>query len=202
MTVQFPERELEDAANPMDPSDPDAEYSIPVDRFEQEKEAYAHLLDYGICAKGIVPHCYGWLELSKRHCERIEAILESSDLGNVPLTLLEEPPRAVLIEYFSDAVRLRHENITEALADKALRGLYEIHSAYVMHGDVHRRNILVLPDDRVVWVDFNFSWTPSSRLTCRRQELLGELYWGWSVFYHHMVRLSTGHALFIFLNST
>lgn len=101
-----------------------------------------------------------------------------------------------MIEYFPDAVRLSHENITEALADKVLRTLCEIHAAYVLHGDVHRRNILVLPGDRIVWVDFNFSWTPSSKLTCRRQEFLEELYSGWSMLYHQMVRFPTYRTFF------
>ena len=47
---------------------PDVEdYKTAKQRFEIERDAYAHLLHYGACEYGAVPRCYGWIELSAAH---------------------------------------------------------------------------------------------------------------------------------------
>ncbi|KAJ3002929.1 hypothetical protein NUW54_g5583 [Trametes sanguinea] len=75
----------------------------------------------------------------------------------------------------------------DELADITLRGLAEIHSAYVMHCDVHSRNILVAPGNRVVWVDFNCSCTPASPHYYDRELLQGELALCWSFLYYGLL---------------
>lgn len=186
--MQFPpEGEPEIAVNRKDPHNPNWKREVYVDVFEQEKEAYAHLLHYGICDKGVVPHCYGWLHLSSHHLQQISALPEPSNDLRWMTRHTWMPIKAILIEYFPDAVRLTHDKLTEELADIALRGLYDIHSAYVVHGDIHHRNILLLPGKRIVWVDFNSSRNPSGELVCRRQEFLEELWRGWGEFYTKMV---------------
>ncbi len=157
-------------------------------RFEREKSAYAHLLHYGICEKGTVPRCYGWFDLSRAHVEHICA-LPGIDKSLATLKDNRRTPKAIVLEYFSDAVRLSVTNITLDIADVALRALHTIHSAYVTHNDIHRRNILLLPDNRVVWVDFDSSTCLSEAGSkMRRQDLLGELEEGWSLFYNFLVR--------------
>ena len=157
-----------------------------VDRFKQELDSYAHLQHYGICDKGVVPKCYGWFNLSRQHIKQILALPDISDDAQL-MRRVKEPPQAVVLEYFPDAVQLTIDNVTEKLADAALRGLCEIHSAYVMHGDIDGRNILVLPDERVVWVDFNHSQTPESARHCTRQHIFEELGRCWSEMYQELV---------------
>ncbi|THH00811.1 hypothetical protein EW026_g1751 [Hermanssonia centrifuga] len=159
-------------------------------RFEREKHAYAHLLHYGICEKGTVPRCYGWFDLSRADVEHICA-LPGIDKDLAALKTLRRTPKAIILEYFPDAVRLSVTNITLDIADVALRALHTIHSAYVMHKDIHRRNILLLPDNRVIWVDFDSSTCLSEAGSkMRRQDLLGELEEGWGLFYNFLVRVS------------
>ena len=157
-----------------------------VDRFKQELDGYAHLQHYGICDKGVVPKYYGWFSLSRQHIQQILALPDISDAARL-MRRVKEPPQAVVLEYFPDAAQLTIDNVTEKLADAALRGLYEVHSAYVMHGDIDGRNILVLPDDRVVWVDFNHSRTPESAQRCARQHIFEELGRCWSEMYQELV---------------
>ena len=52
---KFPDRKLKAVPNWVDPHDPSSEDCVMVDRFEQEKDAYAHLMHYGVCDKGVVP---------------------------------------------------------------------------------------------------------------------------------------------------
>ena len=157
-----------------------------VNRFKQELDGYAHLQHYGICDKGVVPKCYGWLTLSPQHIQQILALPGISDTALL-MKRVKKPPQAVVLEYFPNAAQLTIDNVTETLADAALRGLYAVHSAYVMHGDIDGRNILVLPDDRVVWVDFNHSRTPESNQRCARQHIFEELARCWSEMYQELV---------------
>lgn len=98
----------------------------------------------------------------------------------------EAPPKGILIEYFSDAVRLSHSTVTEEIAITALEALHHVHTAYVEHGDIHRRNILLLPGGRVVWIDFDGSATARNE-EVRRQDLFLELMQGWSYMYGRLV---------------
>lgn len=71
-------------------------------------------------------------------------------------------------EVFVNAERLSRENITEDIADKVLRALCDVHATYVYHGDIHRRNILLLLGERIVWIDFDHS-------RCASNERLGRV---------------------------
>lgn len=106
----------------------------------------------------------------------------------------ERPPKALLLEFFEGARQLSPNTITPVNADAALRALYHVHASYLMHNDMHGRNILVLPSGRVVWVDFDSSW-PSWKSDeenlIRRQEPFGELVRTWIHFYDEPVRYSS-----------
>ena len=162
----------------------------PLKRFACEKDAYAHLLHYGACDKGAVPHCFGWLELSPADVDAIEAL---PGLASAWRGMRDDPslPKALLLEYFPDAAQLSIDNVTSAVAQKVCRALYAVHACYVMHNDVNRRNILVLPDERVVWVDFDASWTArqsENEPPLRRQYLMKEFTRGWAHCYVDLVR--------------
>ncbi|EKM52945.1 uncharacterized protein PHACADRAFT_30068 [Phanerochaete carnosa HHB-10118-sp] len=124
--------------------------------FRRECEAYAHLLHFGICKRRIVPNCYGRTTLSPGHIGKLVALPAASDTV-CALPNEELPPKGILIEYFANAERLSHQNITPEVAQAALRALNAVHTGNVLHGDVHQRNILLLPDRRVVWIDFDCS---------------------------------------------
>ena len=162
----------------------------PLKRFAREKAAYEHLLHFGACAKGVVPNCFGWLELTSQ--ER-DSLVELPNLTSHWRHLRNDDglPKALLLEYLEEAKMLSIENITVGLADKAVRALYHIHAAYVLHNDVHGRNVLVLPSGRVVWIDFDAAMVANPSIEARsvsRYDLLDELANSWDWFYNTMVR--------------
>ncbi|GJE94569.1 hypothetical protein PsYK624_107390 [Phanerochaete sordida] len=157
--------------------------------FAKEKEAYAHLLHAGVCEQRHVPRCYGWVELTPVHIDAIACVApklkycESHDLSHLRKKAAEGRfPKGILLEYFPRAKRLSFKNVSYELSEQAVRSLHAIHAAYVHHGDIENRNVLVLPDDRVVWVDFNASTcTSDPKLT--REQLFLEFHKGWNMFY-------------------
>ena len=155
--------------------------------FCRERDAYAHLLQSGACARGSVPMCYGWLTLTAHDIEKIIAIPDLAPSGKRLRFLKDSPPSAMLLEYFADAARLSIDNVSEKLADVAFRALYDVHKAYVYHGDIHERNVLVLPGGRVVWVDFNSSSVPADKSGLSRLALLEEAAQAWGLLYDELV---------------
>ena len=163
------------------------------DNFARERAAYAHLVHFGVCDKGTVPKCYGWLELTKEHIKQImELPTITGDARSRLYFRSDLPPRAIILEYFPSAVKIDIENVTEPLADLAVRGICEIHAAYVWHGDIHPRNILILPDsdpERVVWIDFDHSVVPCYEPRLTRLSLLDEAASVWACMYQDLVRV-------------
>ena len=91
-----------------------------------------------------------------------------------------------------DAKQLTAPVITQQIVDNALRALYRVHTAYVQHGDIHQRNILPLPDNRVVWINFDNAICGTERndaLQTQRGNLLDESAEGWSLSYGAMVNI-------------
>jgi hypothetical protein len=156
--------------------------------FQREYEAYAHLLDYGVCEKGVVPYCYGWLTLTQHDLCKILAVPSISDSAKA-LASENCPLNGILLEYLPDAERLTEQNITSDIAVQAMKALRGIHTAYVRHGDVHRRNIMLVKGERVVWIDFDCSMCPSNR-NFYLQEMFLELSEAWDYIYGRLVRLS------------
>lgn len=161
-------------------------------RFRREAEAYAHLLRCGVDKMGVVPRCYGWFDMKEEDVDHISA-LPLLDLNKQlqPLTVTRRPPKGILLEYFPDATVLTIANITVKIADTALRALYHIHAAYVKHGDIDQRNILLLPGGRIVWVNYDSAICASERkkrYKINRKDLFDELAEGWGLFYTSMVR--------------
>lgn len=159
-------------------------------RFRKEVEAYAHLLHYGVDKAGVVPHCYGWLDLSDEDLDKIDGlpVFEESELQ--PLQGTRRNPKGVLLEYFEDTKILSIDTVTYELGEIALKGIHAIHSAYVKHGDISRRNLLLLPNNRIVWIDFDHSVCASERnkkYRPDRKALLRELSETWCIFYGTLV---------------
>lgn len=106
-----------------------------------------------------MPQSYGWTVLSAEHVQRIAQVPDNTAEACL-LARYDRPIGGIVLEYFPEAQRLSHDSVTEKVADNALRGLYALHSAYVRHCDVDLRNILVLPGERVLSVDFIFAVCP------------------------------------------
>ncbi|GJE94527.1 hypothetical protein PsYK624_106970 [Phanerochaete sordida] len=189
----YPSVDLEYHSQRHDEPEPEDEDPDPTALFAREREAYAHLLHYGVCDKGIVPRCYGWTTLSAAHIEFVARLApELTYCGSGTLDDIKDQakkglwPNAIVLEYFPDAQVLHSRNVTYDIAEKTLRALYEIHAAYVLQGDIRGWNTLLLPDGRIVWIDFNFAMCASSpKLT--RFQLFIEFETGWYSLYREML---------------
>lgn len=106
------------------------------------------------------------------------------------------PPKALLLEYFDGAAPVGIDNVTEAIAERALPGLCLIHACYTLHNDIDGRNILVTPSGHVVWVDFDAALTVGSSTCCRvyRYMFLRDMVNGWGYFYSALVCPSRAHT--------
>ncbi|KAF8517050.1 hypothetical protein BU17DRAFT_92222 [Hysterangium stoloniferum] len=129
-----------------------------LDGFLLEFVAYSNLTHFGLCDEGLVPHCYGWYDfaselqdgadvLAKRH-PNMSSIWED-----------EVPPRALLLEYLEDTEQLSLENFTPPIGSAVLGALERIHSVGIIHRDTVTRNILVHPDGKTFWIDFENAYT-------------------------------------------
>ncbi|EKM51442.1 uncharacterized protein PHACADRAFT_178071 [Phanerochaete carnosa HHB-10118-sp] len=152
----------------------------------KESEAYAHLLKAGVCARGYVQMCYGWLELTPEHVAQVAALPGASYMAQY-LGYRAGPIRALLLEYFVDAQQLSIDNVSEKVAEAAMRALCEINKAHVLHGDIEGRNILVLPGERVVLVDFNYAKCPHGPQSVIRQDFFFELGKAWTYLYGQLL---------------
>ncbi|KIP09831.1 hypothetical protein PHLGIDRAFT_295041 [Phlebiopsis gigantea 11061_1 CR5-6] len=157
----------------------------PRELFAHETDAYAHLVHYGACDKGVVPKCYGWVELAPYHLQAIFALPDISE-NAWDLQVGDKPPRGIVLEYFPDVDVMSIENVSHTLAGEALRGLDAIHSTYLQHCAVTRRHMLVLPDGRVVWVDFSASKNASDT-SFTTGDLTKELEEAWYYMYWRMM---------------
>ena len=106
-------------------------------------------------------------------------------------TLLDDrrPHKAILFKYYPDTA-LTKVSISSQCAEVFLKGLHKIHATYVLHGDVNSRNILLMPDNRVMWCDFDESTCGSEtvwRKKLTREKLLSELKLGWDLLYPSLV---------------
>ncbi|KAF8592635.1 hypothetical protein K439DRAFT_26347 [Ramaria rubella] len=95
-----------------------------------------------------------------------------------------KPLKVLILEYLPNALRmtLRHTNLRTV--PNAMTSLKKIQERGIRHCNIHPRNILVLPGDRVVFVDFELAGVkPGTEESYYRLEL-GVLY---SWLYQHLV---------------
>lgn len=68
----------------------------------------------------------------------------------------EDTYYAIVMEWLENGQQLSAENITLDYAWNLLEGLYKIHQAGVLHYDLYRRNMIVIPGTkRALWIDFS-----------------------------------------------
>lgn len=145
-------------------------------RFDNERKAYANLIHFGVCADGFAPRCFGWFSL---HVDPKAKWL--SPFANDP-----EPPNAILLEFLPESEQMNVRNITYEVAQNAMLALARVHAAGVLHRDINPRNHLVLPEGRVVIIDFDtaLSW-PDKRVN--RLELKWESESAWNLYFQLML---------------
>jgi serine/threonine protein kinase len=101
----------------------------------------------------IVPYCYGFIAIDDI----------SGAIHGAPRRLLHaftaKSANAILLEYIPSATPLSTDNVTPEICRAALQQLERIHAAGVLHGDPLPRNLLVLEDGRVRWIDFDCAKT-------------------------------------------
>lgn len=120
--------------------------------FRRERDAYAHLLHCGIYAQGIVRYCHGYVPMTRKRVSKMINIraLAEFDIDVADMKYDVEVLRPLLFEYFEDAEPVLFRNASIDIADTALPRLHALHIAYIIHGDVNGRNILLFPDGRVI----------------------------------------------------
>ncbi|KAJ5267890.1 hypothetical protein N7478_010698 [Penicillium angulare] len=117
-----------------------------LDRFRCGLRAYQKFHELGVCYRGFVPIFYGYID-------RLDPAAFDPPLHNFRKDKFM--PRAIFIEYLSDSERLNCLNYSQDLINQAVQGLKEIHNAFVHHRDIYPKHMLVMPEGRIVWVDFD-----------------------------------------------
>lgn len=105
------------------------------------------------------------------------------------------------MEYFPDAENLSDKNITFALSENAMRGICSIHECYVVHNDIAERNCLVVSDNRVVWVDFDISFTPVPGRVPKRAYYWLEVDAVWELLYRREVSFYNPFIIVVMLST-
>ncbi|KAL1863180.1 hypothetical protein Plec18170_000010 [Paecilomyces lecythidis] len=117
-----------------------------------ESSAYKRLHETGLCDRGIVPKFYGVIEpLDPTLCQpHLKMFLNDEYL-----------PTAIFLEYIPDMRMLHWANYTEERKENFLKGIQEIHRAFIQHSDIHPRNMMVVEGDpkRAIWIDFDRAQT-------------------------------------------
>ncbi|KAF8512300.1 hypothetical protein BU17DRAFT_96421 [Hysterangium stoloniferum] len=126
-----------------------------LDGFALELVAYSNLTHHGFCDEGLVPHCYGWYDFASELQDGAAV-----QVRRHPSMWEDElPPRALLLEYIEDAVPISAENYTPQMAPAVIEALDRIHSIGIIHKDIRTLNILVRPDGKTIWIDFESAHT-------------------------------------------
>ncbi|KAI0662453.1 hypothetical protein C8Q70DRAFT_908914 [Cubamyces menziesii] len=180
----------------------DTDHRTAKERFEIERDSYAHLSHYGACDAGVVPRFHGWMELSHTHLyDCNDMIRRTRNSGALPKDqefawvspIFEDGSLAcaLIIEYIEGAEAISFENLTMAWMDLMMRAVARVHGSYVCHGDLENwNNMLIVPGregrpDRAVVIDFDHAMTPNvPRGRCLGpRSMLSELEDLWVEFY-------------------
>ena len=137
-----------------------------------------------------MPNCYGTavLDQAQWHFPKNHGWLLHFRDGPNPLNSL-------VLEYFLHASKMTLRCFTLQRAEDAMEALKTSHPTHVAHGDIHPRNLLVLPEGRVVWIDFD---SASGRPYYRSTSLLSfqkELALRWYWLYQKLVDSSIYHLI-------
>jgi RIO-like serine/threonine protein kinase len=91
--------------------------------------------------------------------------------------------RAIMVDYF-DGKMIDYDDLTPAVAAKALRGLEEIHALSICHGDMYEsqctlmRNVMVSVSGDVKWIDFEHSMIDAAEEIIKEEQAVAQALWG------------------------
>ncbi|KAI0644134.1 hypothetical protein C8Q79DRAFT_1073399 [Trametes meyenii] len=170
----------------------DSRATNPGGQFQRESSAYARFAHFGVGKSGAVARCYGTVLVD------IDSLRNTITAGTgfsqyVRDAIRSSPESAVLhgivLEDLGTMETLSITNITDELADRALRALYEVHSAYVLHGAIDYCHVVVDFDrNRVIWTDFGHSVSPEQdKGGSTRADFLEELANCWYMVYARLI---------------
>lgn len=142
-------------------------------------------MDSKVHERGAVLKCYGNLTLSVPDLAGIQLAANLSP-DAAALARSQLPLEALLFEYRPNAVAITVENVDRAMATAAMRALYDIHSAHVLHGSVRSGLHVYLDSQGALWVNFEDSKCDEDA-SMDRQMLFKELEGGWNYFFSQMV---------------
>ena len=89
--------------------------------------------------------------------------------------------KVLVLEFLPCASKMALRWTTPQTTQATMDALNIIHRAGIVHDDIHPRNLLVLPKDRVVWIDFELAGIRSRHHYVTPETLHHELKlcWGW-----------------------
>lgn len=129
-----------------------------MEPFQRELHAYERLLDLdGI--EYFIPRVFGYGQRTL------------SEWGFDRSPTDEEIYYAIVMEWIENGKQVSAANVSVPNACVLLAGLSKIHQAGVLHGDIFRRNTLVVPGtDTAVWIDFSCSRLDQERYLAQELE--------------------------------
>lgn len=80
-----------------------------------------------------------------------------------------EPANYIFLEYVHGMAQLSRKNFTEKRFAQLCKALDATHAAGVLHNDVRLENIMVLPEGKMILLDFGLAKTYNSGGTTLRQ---------------------------------
>jgi hypothetical protein len=149
-----------------------------IDMLTQRHRQYPRVQDKGIYTAGFASERRTYRLLRSSGCTAMPRYFGSTshliaiypDDTNVPQEhrIIGEQ-RANMVDYFEGEM-IDFQNITPAVANRALEGLAQIHQLSIFHGDTYEaqcvlmRNVMVSKSGEVKWIDFEHSKIGEKRL--------------------------------------
>lgn len=129
--------------------------------------------------------CYGHVTVSPAELAGILTVENISQDAAV-LAHSNSPLDALLLDYKPGATIVTVDNVTEKATEAALRSLYVIHTAHVLHGSVGPGSNILFDSINAYWINFENSQCGGDT-SLDRQTLFKELEDGWDYLYACLV---------------
>ena len=128
---------------------------------ELRQEVAAYKIFFSCNVKQIVPQLYAYKVWTRREWnQKFPSLRLESETGESKGKIT-----TLFLEYIANAETISPDNVSTMIAAKALAAMESIHELGIMHGDIHKHNLLIVPTTgRIVWIDFSAAVTPVDRL--------------------------------------
>ena len=95
--------------------------------------------------------------------------------------------KVLVLEFLPCASKMALRWTTPQTTQATMDALNIIHRAGIVHDDIHPRNLLVLPEGRVMWIDFELAVTWPHNYYVTTETLHNELRQCWDWLYVHLL---------------